>query len=109
MISNGEKEYLRDLAKKQLELAHSPLMKEREKLWYAHNELQGGRPVIAVGEGHYWREMCPAQRCTGPVAREIEYQLQNNIYRVELIDDDKVTPDFYSIKYNVRGPVRGLG
>lgn len=109
MISDKEKKYLRDLAKKQLELANSPLMKEREELWYDHNELKGARPVIAVGEGHYWREMCPEQKCTDPLAREIEYQLQNNIYRVELIGDDKVTPDFYPIKYNVRGPVGGLG
>lgn len=109
MMTSSEKEYLRDLAKEQLELANSPIMKERERLWYDHNELKGSRPMIAVGEGHYWKEMCPELQCEDSLARDIEYQLQNNIQRVKLIGDDKVTPDFYPIKYSVAGPVGGLG
>ena len=108
-MTNAEKQYLRELAMTQAELANSALMKEREKMWYDHNECKGIRPMIAAGEGHYWREIWPQLQCEDPLAREMEYQLQNQIQRVELIGDDKVTPDFYAIRYTVRGPVGGLG
>lgn len=109
MISQEERAYLRELAREQLELAQSPLMKEREKLWYDHNELKGARPMISVEEGHYWREIYPELKCTDPLAREIEFQLTNNIHRVTLIGDDRVTPDNYILKYVNCGPFCGLG
>ena len=33
--------YLRDLAKRQLELAHEPENEARRQRWYRHNALQG--------------------------------------------------------------------
>lgn len=107
MIS--EREYLRDLAKKQWELSQLPVMREREALWYDHNEAIGARPMISVEEGHYWKEMCPELKCEDPFNREVEYQLQNQIHRVELIGDDRVTPDFYELKYAVYEDICGLG
>lgn len=109
MLTDWEKKYIRDLAREQMELAHLPVMKERAEMWYDHNELKGKRPMIAVEEGHYWEEMWPELKCTDPLAREMEYQLQNNIQRVELIGDDRVTPDFYSIKYQLYDRMFGLG
>lgn len=108
-MTNTEREYLRDLAKKQMELANSDRMKALEQLWYAHNACEGKRPMIAVGEGHYWREIWPELKCEDPLGREMEFALQNQVQRVAWIGDDKVTPDFYAITYGVRGPVGGLG
>ncbi len=105
----NEKEYLRDLARKQRELSQLPIMRERERLWYDHNEANGPRPMISVEEGHYWKEMCPELKCTDPFHREMEYQLQNQICRVEMIGDDRVTPDFYEIKYDMYDKICGLG
>ena len=65
----AEKNYLRDLARKQLELSQLPIMREREKLWYAHNACEGTRPMISVEEGHYWKEMAPELKCTDPLHR----------------------------------------
>ena len=108
-MTNQEREYLRDLAKKQLELSRLPIMAERTRLWYAHNAAQGERPMISVEEGHYWKEMASEQKCTDPLAREMEYQLLNQIARVEMIGDDRVTPDFYELKYGVYDRICGLG
>lgn len=109
MISDKERAYLKDLARQQHELACSDLMTERTNLWLDHNELKAPRPVISVEEGHYWREIFPNLECTDPLAREIEYQLQNNIQRVRFIGDDRPTPDFYIIRYTHCGPLCGLG
>lgn len=105
----SEREYLRDLAKQQLELSRLPIMRQREALWYAHNAAEGPRPMISVEEGHYWKEMAPEMHCTDPIHREMEYQLLNQIHRVELIGDDRVTPDFYELKYGVYDRICGLG
>ncbi len=105
----AEKNYLRDLARKQLELSQLPIMRERENLWYAHNACEGTRPMISVEEGHYWKEMAPEMHCTDPLHREMEYQLLNQIHRVEMIGDDRVVPDFYEIKYGVYDKIVGLG
>ena len=101
--------YLRDLAKKQLELSRLPIMAENARLWYAHNAAEGERPMISVEEGHYWKEMAPEQKCLDPLHREMEYQLLNQIARVELIGDDRVTQDFYEIRYGVYDKIVGLG
>ena len=104
-----ERAYLRDLAKRQRELAELPIMRQREQMWYDHNEAKGPRPMISVEEGHYWKEMAPEMHCTDPLNREMEYQLLNQIHRVEMIGDDRVTPDFYEIKYGVYDSICGLG
>lgn len=104
-----ERAYLRDLAKQQWELSQLPIMREREALWYAHNEANGPRPMISVEEGHYWKEMAPEMKCTDPLHREMEYQLLNQIHRVDLIGDDRVTPDFYELRYGVYDSICGLG
>jgi len=104
-----ERAYLRDLAKQQLALSQLPIMREREALWYDHNEANGPRPMISVEEGHYWREMAPEMKCTDPLHREMEYQLLNQIHRVDLIGDDRVTPDFYELRYGVYDKICGLG
>lgn len=105
----SEREYLRDLARQQYELSQLPIMREREALWYAHNAAEGPRPMISVEEGHYWQEMAPEMHCTDPIHREVEYQLLNQIHRVEMIGDDRVTPDFYELKYGVYDKLCGLG
>ena len=104
-----ERTYLRDLARRQLELSRLPIMQERTLLWYDHNEANGSRPMISVEEGHYWREMAPEMHCADPLHREMEYQLLNQIARVEMIGDDRVTPDFYELKYGVYDRICGLG
>ena len=46
MISANERAVIRDLAKKLADLANQPIMEERRKLWYAHNDLKTDQPVI---------------------------------------------------------------
>ena len=72
MITANEREVIRDLAKRLAELANQPIMEERRKLWYAHNDLKTPDSLV----------------CQDPVAREIEWTLRARIYRAEVINDD---------------------
>ena len=56
MITEKEKTVIRDLAKHYAELAKQPVMEERRKLWYAHNDLQTDQPVIDASPEGAWRE-----------------------------------------------------
>lgn len=56
-VSSYEKEYLRELAYKQKAYAELSIMKEREKLWYLHNGLQGKRPMIVMETITFWENI----------------------------------------------------
>ena len=90
---------LRNLAKKQLEYANLPVMKQREKSWYAHNDLQGDRPMIHIETWTFEKDILPKLECQSADARNIELHIQKEILNHEVIDDDKVVKDFYGIEH----------
>src|SRR5665647_1999181 len=93
-ISEKERNYLRELARKYYEYANLPVMEERKKLWYDHNSLKGIRPVIVIEMGTFENEVLPAPICESAAAKEIELNLMREITDHELIDDDKVMPPY---------------
>ncbi|MBQ8143208.1 MAG: hypothetical protein IJ042_00250, partial [Butyricicoccus sp.] len=90
MIDNKEREVIRELAKKLADLANQPIMEERRKLWYAHNDLKTDQPLIDCSPEGAWREIVPPETlvCQDPALREIEWTLRARIYRAETINDD---------------------
>lgn len=107
-VTAKEREYLRDLAKKQAEIAALPVMKQRTEEWYAHNELRGQRPMIVIETASFWQDMKPESRCESPFAKAVEDQLQRNIVQHECIDDDCVCPDCFEVRMDVRSKDFGI-
>ena len=100
-ISKEDGQILRELAKKQLEFHHREENQRRIKEWYAHNALQGQRPMIHLEAGTFQQEFLPDRlRCTGEFARQVEQQLYENFQNQELFDDDRVTPDWFGVNYD---------
>lgn len=87
------KAYLRDLAKLQLELANTEENKQREKDWYAHNELKGNRTMVVFEEETFKQELYTV-KCEDENERKLEEQMLQTISAHELIGDDKVVPNF---------------
>lgn len=100
-ITKEERSYLRELAKKQLDYANLSIMDERKKLWYAHNELKGERPLIIMEMDTFKRDLLPTFKCQSKAAIEIEKNLLIQIVNHELIDDDKVIPDYYTVYWKI--------
>ena len=48
LVTEKERAYLRELAKRQREYANLPENKEKERLWYLHNRLRGERPMVVM-------------------------------------------------------------
>lgn len=99
----SEREYLRELAKRQAEYAALPVMGERKQMWYDLNEGKpGARPPVVVESWTFDRDFMPAgaARCESGVGRGIEWQLLRNIRQHELIDDDHVVPDTFQVGWH---------
>jgi len=97
VISQKEREYLRNLAKKQLEYANTPENKQRQANWYAHNDLQRNQPMVTIEDVTFFQELARPLTCESDEARQIEENILNYIIGREDVDDDRVTPDFYGV------------
>ncbi len=103
-IPDNEREYLRELARKQAEYATLSVMAERKQMWYALNDARvGARPPVIIETWTFDRDFMPESvfRCDSPTGKAIERQLLRNIRNHELIDDDKVMPDIFDIGWRV--------
>ena len=95
MIPENEKQYLRELAKQVRELSEKPVMKERERLWYLHNSLQGERPMVVMEEDTFLGEIMPPYQCQSKDGQWMEMQLVKTMLPEKLFQDDKVVlPEF---------------
>lgn len=100
-ITAKDREILREVAKKQLELANREENKRRIKEWYLHNALQGEKPMIHLEMGTFEQEILPDRmKCEGAFARALEKKLYCNFLNQELFDDDRVTPDYFPMNYD---------
>ena len=98
-MENWEREYLRDQAKKQLEIANSEQMKAKEALWYAHNDFLTYEPVITLERGTFNKEFESLWKpqCKTEAAQNIEYYFHSNMVQYEYIGDDTVMPKEYAV------------
>ena len=97
IISAQDREILREVAKKQLELANKESNKERIKLWYKHNALQGDRPMIHLEMWTFAQEILPQRlKCTGAFAKQVETMLYCNFLNQELFSLRSLYPTLYS-------------
>jgi len=101
-ITDNEKIYLRDLAKKQAEYAALPIMDARKQIWYNLNDGHPDYiPPVVIETWTFDRDFLPDNvfYCKSVAGRSVEYQILRNIRNYELINDDKVMPDFFEINW----------
>jgi len=98
-IETWERDYLRELAKKQLEIANSEEMRKKEALWYAHNDYKTKEPVVTLERGTFNREFehLWQPKCQSETARNIEYYFHSNMVQYEYIHDDTVMPKEFAV------------
>lgn len=100
-MTNSEKQYLRELAKKQMEYSQLPIMREREKNWYLHNDLKGEIPMIHIETWTFEQDILAKPFCTSAGAKEIELQIKRSILNHEVIGDDRVVEDYFAVGWNI--------
>jgi len=104
ILEQNERQYLRELARKQAEIAALPLMEERKKMWYDLNDGKAGaKPPCVIETWTFARDFLPDDifRCSSETGKSIETKLLSNIRNHQLINDDKVIPDTFDINWFV--------
>lgn len=99
-ISKNDQVVLRDLAKKQMDYAQSPEMKNLTELWYKHNDLKGERPMFTIEMWTFNDDIPKNYKCTTEYGREIESTFHSIMNNYEIIGDDKVIPPFLPVSIN---------
>ena len=93
----NEREYLKDLAKRQLEIANLPVMGERLKKWYALNNAKLYAPLVTVEFNGPQEEFFPPLKCESDNTRDLERQISRIITYHEQLNDDRVIPAYISV------------
>lgn len=102
MMTQRERERLRQLARTQLDVAHSEKNQERAKLWIEHNACRGQRPMIHLEIDNFTQEvLLPQMQCEDPLARRIEERLLHNFYNMQVLDDDKVVAPYFGVWWDM--------
>jgi len=87
-----ERQSLRDLAKRQAEIAALPVMAERRARWYALNGGRTEHPLVTMEFHGVESDVYPPLACETPLARGMEHQMARQIFKFEHYRDDRVIP-----------------
>lgn len=98
-ISQKDLAVLKDLAKKQLEIANSEKMKAIYADWEKHGSFKSeSRPMITIETWTFMDDIIPPlMKCEGERAREIERGFLMRLVNHELFDDDTIVPDYIPV------------
>ncbi len=109
-ISPKDRQILRDLAARQMELAHSPRNRQLYQDWMEHGKGSViTRPLIRIEIGTFEHQLLPAmQRCEGEEARAIERRMLRPIVNFTQFEDDTLVPEYYAVKLHTRFTPYGL-
>jgi hypothetical protein len=102
-----ERMRLRELAARQAEIASLPVMKEREKLWYALNDGEARHPLVTFAFDGPPDEIYALSQSPDPVVAGAENQMAMNIANHTLLNDDRVIRPCLAIR--VRGSFKAFG
>lgn len=100
---NNDEQIIRSLAGRVAEIAALPEMKKREEIWYNHNALKAGRPLVLCFPEGAWCEILPEASllCKDGLLRSWEMVLRQKIFCWENIHDDNVIEPFFDLKLDV--------
>jgi hypothetical protein len=103
-LPENERLYLRELAKRQAEIAALPVMAARKQLWTDMNDaVPGARPPFAMESWTFDRDFMPESifHCASDYGRRLENGFLRAIRHHELLDDDHVCPDTLDVGWHV--------
>ncbi len=102
MISQKDRNIIRELAAKWMELAALPVMVERKRLWKAVHDLRAERPMILFETD--WIDGFVAERevlCEDPFLRSIETDMRIKLRQAEELGDDIVFEPYYRLGWRM--------
>jgi hypothetical protein len=108
-MSHTDRDILRSLAARWMELASLPIMTERAREWTALHDLRGARVMVLFESGtleHYVEDS--ELQCTEPAHRGMEMQMRRTLRHVEEIGDDTVLEPYWTVGWQIRAEGYGI-
>lgn len=109
MISDKDRNRIRDLAKRWMEIATDPVMAERKRQWTAVHDLRQERPMLLIEtsciEGFLEEKELT---CGNGYLRGVERQMLRSIRQFEEVGDDIVLEPYYRIGWEIEEPDYGV-
>jgi len=104
VLPGEERTYLRELARRQAEIAALPVMGQRRQRWTDMNDaVPGTRPPFVIETWTFDRDFMPASiyRCRSEIGKQLEHGFLRHIRHHEILDDDHVCPDTLDMGWHV--------
>ena len=109
MITEHDRNRIRELASRWMEIANDPVMGERKRQWTALHDLQQERPMILIEtsciEGFLEENELS---CENTYLRGVERQMLRSIRQFEDVGDDIVIEPYYRIGWEIEEPDFGV-
>lgn len=108
-MTHTDRDILRSLAARWMELASQPIMAERARAWTALHDLRGERVMVLFETGtleHYVEDR--ELQCSDPAHRGMEMHLRRTLRHVEEVGDDTVLEPYWTVGWQVRGESYGV-
>lgn len=110
-ISDNDRQILRELALKTVEISALPIQNERKQMWTNLNDLKMTKPMISIYQIP-WVEMNVNDEltlcCDDPFLREVETKLRQTIYQWNHMPGDMVVEPHYEIEPVLMGDNFGI-
>ena len=111
MVSEYDKDVLRELGKRKAEIAALTVQQERKKLWTKLNKLESERPMVWLFEVP-WNEMDVndelSLKCESQFCRNLELSLRREVYQWDHMQGDMVVDPVITVGPVVRDTGFGL-
>lgn len=109
MTKSKDRQILRELAKKWIEIANLPAMDERKVQWKALNDLNAIKPMILVETWYIQDYVYEAElQCEDIFFRNVEKTMRWIIRHFEEIGDDIVVEPYFRLPWEVSQPDYGV-
>lgn len=106
---NKDREILRNLACRWMDLATQPIMEERKRLWTALKDLKAERPMVLFETWTLENYVAGNElQCEDQSLRNVEWHLRWVIRHAEEVGDDIVLEPYWRIGWHVSGTGYGV-
>jgi len=103
-LNPADREVLRNLALRKMEIAFEPLNLERKRLWLEQHSGGSTRPMVLAEWGGVLdklRPFAPVLKCTEEWAQNVERELRQGLWVYEELKDDHVVEPWFDVSWFV--------
>jgi hypothetical protein len=105
----NDRDVLRRLSARWMELAAQPVMEERKRLWTALKDLRAERPMVLFETWSLLNYVSEDElECEDPTCRGIEHHMRWVLRHAEEVGDDTVVEPVWRVGWQIRGTDYGV-